>query len=297
MSSAVPTATRFPVRRLAIRLAIASLAIFNAIGMFILLSEIFAISPVAALQHVGIDWLNFHAAAGQIGQGLSPYNVTTYRWTPTAAYVLIPLTALPWWSWQLAHVAAALALPTWRLRMLVLISYPWWYDIATGNLMVFVLLAAAWALRGSRVGIGAFLVMTVLIPRPLMVPLAIYLLVRHRAWRIPFLVMGAVVVATSLASGFTGPFIERLLDSTSEVSMGVNMAPSAYLGLLWAPFGLALAILFAWFRRPGLASLAIQPYWLPNYLLMAFLEMPEVRTAAGSRSERSPEVPVPIARP
>ena len=277
MGSDTPAQPPFSLRWLAARVVIVSLFVFNAVGMFALLSEAFAISPAAALQHVGVDWLNFHAAAGQIGQGMSPYNVTTYRWTPTAAYVLIPLTALPWWSWQLAHLGAALALPSWRLRVLVLISYPWWYDLVTGNLLVFVLLSAAWALRGSRVGIGAFLIMTVLIPRPLMVPIAVFLLMRQREWRLPFVLMGAVVVATSLASGFAGPFLERLLDSTSEVSMAVNMAPSAYLGLLWAPIGLVLAVGFVWLRRLGLASLVIQPYWIPNYLLMAFLELPEVR--------------------
>lgn len=270
------------LRRLALRLAIASLLLLNALGMFHVIQEIWSISPGAALEHVGVDWLNFHAAAGQIANGLSPYNVTTYRWTPTAAYLLIPLTALPWWAWQLAHVAGALALPGWRVRLLALASYPWWYDVVTGNLMIFVVLSAAWALRGSRAGVGSFLALTLLIPRPLMIPIAVYLLARHRDWWLPTVAMAAVVALTTIASGFAPDFVQRLVDSGNELSMGVNMAPSAYLGVVWVPIGILLAIVLFRFRRLGLASLALQPYWIPNYLLMILLEMPEARERARS---------------
>jgi hypothetical protein len=76
-------------------------------------------------------------------------------------------------------------MPSWPLRIATLLAWPFWYDLLLGNVLVFVLLAGARALRGSRVATFAFLAMTVLMPRPLMVSLAAWLLWQRPGWRIP----------------------------------------------------------------------------------------------------------------
>ena len=64
-----------------------------------------------------------------------------------------------------------------------------------------------------------------------------------------------------------------------------NYGPSRFIGLLWIPIGVALAVLLTWRGRLGLASLAISPYWLPYYFLMLLLEFAPARQP---RAESAP---------
>src|SRR5205823_450904 len=101
---------------------------------------------------------------------------------PIVAWLFVPISWLGPTMWRILHVAAALALPGRRLALLVLVSWPFWFDFATGNVVVLALLLAVYALRGSRgAGLG-FLAMTLLVPRPLMLPVAGWLL-----WKRPWL--------------------------------------------------------------------------------------------------------------
>jgi hypothetical protein len=196
-----------------------------------------------------------------------------FRWHPLMALAFGPLSLIGVVGWRLLHVVAALAMPTWLLRLLVLVSWPFWWDVETGNIIVFILLAAVWALRGSRLATVVFLLLTVLVPRPLMLPVAAWLLWKRPEWRLPFAVMLVVAVTSAFATGYGPDWIGRLLSSSGEMIAPWNLGPSRLIGFWWLLIGLPLAAWLTWRGRLGLASLAASPYLLPFYLLMPLLEL------------------------
>ncbi len=232
------------------------------------------------------DWTNFIEAAERFGTG-TPYEVDppyAFRWSPVAAWLLGFVTLMPLWLWQVLHVVALPLLRSWWLAVAVLVSYPFWFDVQTGNLMTFVALAGFLALRGSWVATATFLVLAVLIPRPLMLPLAVWLLWRQPATRLPFalLFVGHTVVVVAL--GYGAEWLSALTSVQAELANDFNFGPSRFIGPLWIPIGLALGAWLTWRGRLGLASLAISPYWLPYYFLMLLLEI------AGPRAEQVAQV-------
>ena len=108
-----------------------------------------------------VDWNLFVTAADRINHGANPYGFAVageaYRWSPVAAWIFVPISWMGPMLWRLFHVAAAFALPDRRLTLLTLVSWPFWFDFATGNVMVGVLLLAVYALRGSRLAALGFL--------------------------------------------------------------------------------------------------------------------------------------------
>lgn len=241
--------------------------------------------------YYAFDWENLIQAAARLDQGTLyefdyPY---AYRWSPVAAWILGFVTLMPVWAWQALHIAV---LPLLRSRWLVvacLVSYPLWFDIQTGNIMVFVAVAGLWALRGNPLATALFLALAVLVPRPLMFPLAVWLLWRRPAWRLPF---GAFFVAHGglvVASGYAGEWLRALVSVQAEVANEFNFGPSALIGSPWIPIGIALAVVLAARGRLGLASLSVSPYWLPYYYLMLLLEFvatPEPSTTGTATSSR-----------
>lgn len=217
------------------------------------------------------DWHQL-VAAGQHGIGPGLYNLT-YRWSPLMAPVLAGIAPMGLLAWRVLHVVAALALPTWPMRLLVLASWPFWFDVSLGNVMVFVLLAAAWALRGHRIAGMAFLALTLLIPRPLMLPVAAWLLWRQPSLRIPAAVMAVALAVATLATGLAGAWLGTLAGSTSEIEWMFNVGPSRWLGAWWLLAGIPLAAWLTVKGRVGLASLAVSPYLLPYYLMFGFLHV------------------------
>jgi hypothetical protein len=241
------------------------------------------------------DWNLFVIAADRIRMGIDPYGFAVagvpYRWSPVAAWLFVPVSLIGPLAWRLLHVAAALALPDRRLALVLLLSWPFWFDFATGNVMVFVLVLAVFALRGSRWASLGFLAMTLLVPRPLMLPVAAWLLWKRPGVRLPALVLFISHGALVLASGWGQEWVARLLETTStQVGIHFDVGPSRLLGELWVPIGLALAAVLTWRGRLGFASLAASPYWLPYYLMMPLLEVrswylpaPEGRNQGGTR--------------
>jgi hypothetical protein len=224
--------------------------------------------------YYAFDWENFVEAAARLNEGTLyeieyPY---AFRWSPVAAWLLGFITLMPLWAWQALHVAVLPLLRSWWLVAACLVTYPFWFDIQTGNIMIFVTVAGFWALRGSPLATALFLGLTVLVPRPLMLPLAIWILWSRPAWRLPFglfLIGHAVVVA---AGGHLGPWIGSLLTVAPELTSDFNYGPSRFIGVLWVPIGVLLAAWLMRRRRLGLAGLAISPYWLPYYFLMLIME-------------------------
>ena len=223
-----------------------------------------------------VDWIQYVEAARRVGTPrlYEVSNDYAYRYSPLLAYPFGPLSVLGTAGWRLLHIVAALALPTWPLRALTLVSWPFWYDVQTGNVLVFVLLAGAWALRGSRVGIGSYLLMAILVPRPLMIPLAAWLLWKQPSWRAPFVAALAVQWLGAGALGLIDDWIGTLIAAGEDVLLPSNVGPSRLIGAVpWLFVGLPLAAWLTWRGRVGLASLAASPYWLPYYLLVPLLDL------------------------
>lgn len=220
------------------------------------------------------DWTNFGRATQHLSDGTlydfsGPY---TFRWSPVAAWLLTFIVPIGLVAWRAAHFVALLFLRDWRLIGLALISYPFWFDVETGNILVFVAVLAVCAYRGSRLATGLYLLLFVLVPRPLMVPLALWLLWTRAGWRWPFVAAVAVHGLILVATGWLGAWVGTLVGSSSEIHASLNLAPSGAIGFWWVPVTLLLAAWFTLKGRLGLASVAASPYWLPYYLLMLLLE-------------------------
>ncbi len=213
----------------------------------------------------GSDWNVFVAAAGG-----HPFDVAGWRWSPVAAWLFVPLAQIGLVAWQALHVAALALLPGWRLRALVLVSWPFWYDLAAGNLVTFVAVAAYWMLRRSTAGTLATLVLALLIPRPFMLVLAAWALWDQPRWRVPFLGLLTANLALLGLSGEGPAWAARLMESAAELpGHPSNIGPTRLFGMAWLIVAAPLSAL-AWLRGwIGVAALLVMPYLFPYYLLLA----------------------------
>jgi hypothetical protein len=242
------------------------------------------------------DWDNYVEAARRFPLGTLydwryPYS---YHYAPQLAPLLGILSAAGITLWRAAHVVALAILPSRRLALLLLVSYPFWFDVATGNLMVFVLVSAAWAFRGNRPATAIYLALCVLVPRPIMLPLLAWILWRQPAWRLPFAGIVLVGLLTALPTGYLPVWIGSLFQSgANEMANDFNLSPSRFLGVAWLIIGVPLAAWLTLRGRLGWASLAISPYLLPYYFQMLGLELvtPRDASAAARRPSQSSEIP------
>jgi hypothetical protein len=225
-----------------------------------------------------IDWIHL-ADASRLP---NPYDQEWFRWSPVAAWLLKPITALGITGWRAAQLAALLTLRDRRAILIALATAPFWMDIVSGQAVTFAFVAAWHALRGSRLATVIYFALALLMPRPLMLPVLVWLLWRRPETRAWFLGLLAVNAALVLASGHALDWLTRLTATSSEVGHVNNMAPSRFIGWAWAPIGLALAAILTWRGRLGLASIAASPYVFPYYLLMLILEIarPQLQDAA-----------------
>jgi hypothetical protein len=236
------------------------------------------------------DWDNYVEAARRFPLGTLydwqyPYS---YHYTPQLAPILGVLTAAGITLWRAAHFVALALLPSRKLALLLVVSYPFWFDVATGNLMVFVLVAAAWAFRGNRAAIAIYLALCVLVPRPIMLPLLAWILWRQPAWRLPFAGMVVLGVLAAIPTGYLPAWVGSLFRSgATEMANDFNLSPSRYLGAAWLVIGVPLAAWLTVRGKVGWASLAISPYLLPYYFQMLSLELVRPRDASTAGSYRS----------
>jgi len=226
----------------------------------------------------GADLLVYQEAGRRVWEGGLYVSDATYlyRYSPVAAYLFAPLGLVTPLAWRALHVAGALTLPTWPMRLL-LASWPFAFDLQLGNVMTFVLLAAAWAMRGNRIGGLLFLASCLLFPRPFMLPIGAWLLWRQPWLRWPFFAIFVVHATLVLATGLGSAWLTQLLASTEMVGSIFNVGPTAVVGLWWLLIGIPLGAWFFWRGRVGLAGLAISPYVLPYYLMVALLDLPSSR--------------------
>lgn len=260
----------FRPRDVAAALLVLVLAVINAV----LLPR-----PIQALLSgdPAVDWLQFVEGGRRVFTTDLYESSDTYgfRYSPVAGYLFAVIGGIGTTAWRLLHVVAAFALPNWPMRLVTLASWPFWYDVETGNVLVFVLLAAAWAVRGSRAGAIGFFAIMLLFPRPLMLPIATWLLWKQPSSRIPFVMLTVGHLVAVLASGWAFAWLDRLLALGHEAGSPNNLGPSRLLGAAWLLIGIPLAAFLTWKGRLGWASLAAShPYVLPYYLLMLVLEVP-----------------------
>jgi hypothetical protein len=259
------------------------IGIVAAVNLYLATRSISAVVGGAA----AVDWLQYVEASGRLSRHGELYAVTdtyAYHYSPLFAATFGVLAPMGVVAWRVLHVAGALALPSWPLRLLTLASWPFWYDVETGNVLTFVLLAAAWALRDSRLASAAYLVLVLLIPRPLMLPVAAWLLWQQAGWRLPFAVLFIVHAAAVAALGWAVDWGAALVAAGGDVGIPSNIGPSRFIGTLpWLVVGLPLAVWLTSRGRVGLASLAASPYWLPYYLLMPLLDLVAWRLSMPAR--------------
>lgn len=265
--------------RVAIAVGLLAVVVLNALLVANQLSIILAGYP-------GADLVDYQMAARRVWEGglYASDGVYHFRYSPVAAYLFAPLGLVTPLVWRGLHVAAALALPTWPMRLLLLASWPFAFDLQLGNVMTFVLLAAAWALRGNRIGGVVFLAFCLLFPRPLMLPIAAWLVWRQPWLRWPFVALFVVHAVLVAVSGWGGAWISQLFASTDEIGSAFNIGPTALVGLWWLVLGIPLGAWLFWRGRVGPAGLAISPYLLPYYLMVALLDLPEERRGRSTAS-------------
>ena len=245
----------------------------------------------------GFDWGLYVTATERAMTGGAIYEWSgdyAYAYSPVFAYLFAAVSWLGLDIWRFAHVGAAFLLPNWPMRVMTVISWPFWFEMQYGNLVVFVLLAGAWALRGSRPAALAYLALTVLIPRPLMLPLAVWLLWKDPWLRLPFAGMAFGSIIFAAGTGYLEPWIGSLLETPEKVyTSDVNFSPSRFIGSWWILLGAPIAFVLLTRGRIGWASLALSPYLWPQYFLFAFLELvePAHRFAAASRESAAPRYP------
>lgn len=243
------------------------------------------------------DWTRFVAAGQRALAGGSIYLPTNaeywgFSYAPPMAYLFGLLIPIGFLGWLALHLVGAVALPR-PLGAVALLTFPWWWDALAGNVLTFVLLFAAWALRGHAWAIALTLIAAVLMPRPLVVPLVIWILWRYPEWRLRFAGIVLAVGLASIATGQTTAYLEVVARSGSDIVGYWNVSPSRFLGLAWLPIGIVLAAVLLRRGYVGLACLAAAPYLLPYYVLLGLLDL-DSRGARLRRDvavgDRAPEV-------
>ena len=238
----------------------------------------------------GADWTIFGEAGWRALHGGALYaseDNYAFRYSPLLAYLFALIAPMGPLAWRALHVvaAASLALRSPWLAVAVLVSWPFWFDVEAGNLMILVLVLAVWAIAGRGWAIAGFLALLLLAPRPLMLPVAVWILWKHPEWRLRFV---GLFIGHALLVALTGwgpAWLGALAASAGETGSALNFGPSRVIGFAWVPIGLALAGYFTWRGRLGLASLAASPYWLPYYVLVLFLEAPSVHGKLRTKAE------------
>lgn len=246
---------------------------------------------------VPVDWQLIRQLPTAVGCG-TVYAIESdgvrFLWSPVMAWLMAGVAVLGYWPWVAAHVAAAFLVRSPVLVLLLLVSYGFWFDTAQGNIVVFLGVAAMLALQGIRWGRLAFLALMILAPRPLGVPLGLWLLWSDRTlWKpasLMFIAHLALVALSGLGLEWFGAMV------SSDLAPGITVGPTAWFGRWWLIAGIPLAIFLAKRGLFGWAGLAMSPYVTPQYVLWPLIDLvrrppraagaPHTRVHPGSRTSR-----------
>jgi hypothetical protein len=273
-------AVRALPRPLTVRWNFVGIAVLATVNL-ILLAVILA---AFLYSHIGSDWYGTYVEAGRrvvAGEPLYEWGAPGYgfRYHPLTAYLFAGLTPLGYAAWAGLHFLPLLALPR-TVALIALVSFPFWADVYNGNIMVFVVVAGFLTLSGSRAGTWAFLVLAVIAPRPLMLPVLVWIIWQRPEWRLPFVALAVASLATALLSGSGMEWVAALLSigsSGGDIGSTVDIGPGLLIGAWWIPLGLALGAWLIWRGHLGWAALAVSPYWLPYYPLVLLWELNRAR--------------------
>ena len=196
---------RFLTIRTAVLVALgAALATINALALVILFqSDQVGVAP---------DYQQYVAAADRAFAGEPLYGPEwKWRYAPVAAYLMAPIVSIGLLGWSVLHVLALLFVRPWWLAILMLVSWPFWVDVVSGNTVTFVVVAGLVALRGSTSATYVYWALCLFMPRPFQLPLALYLFWRRRdLWR-GAAALGVGMVAVTLVVGQGREWIAYLL--------------------------------------------------------------------------------------
>lgn len=216
------------------------------------------------------DWQVFGLNAGRLLTGQDIYAPPRpFVYSPVMAAVLAPFVLLGYPVWAALHVAALALLRNRWLIAVVLVSWPFWTDLAAGNLFTFVFVVAYCAVRGKRWAEWAYLAACLMMPRPVQLPLLLFLLWHRPHLRLGFVALFVVHAVAVVASGQAWGWWQILVvQGGLEMAAEWNVGPSRIIGAWWLLVGVPLAAVLLWRGRPALSGLALSPYWLPYYLLL-----------------------------
>ncbi len=208
-----------------------------------------------------------------------------FVWSPVAGWIMRLVPVLGYWPWVAIQLGVLLLVRDWRFIGLMAVSLGFWDQLTGGNTMVFVLVAGVLAFRGSRPAALVYLALLFLMPRPLQLPLAGWLMWKMPEIRWPavglFVIHGALV----LASGLTADWVANVVAHGAPLG---NYGPSAQIGVIpWLVVGIPLGVFLAWRGHVGWAGLAVSPYWLAGYLMMPLIELGHAARRSSTDGGRS----------
>lgn len=210
-----------------------------------------------------------------------------FRWSPVGAWAVAAIVPIGLTGWVALHAAALLFVRDARMILLILLSWGFWMDVSTGNLFTLVFIAGLLALRGSAIATVAYFALSLVMPRPIQLPLLAWLLWKRPAMRLPFVGVTLVHTALVMLSGYGEDWIAVLIStspSESSLPFPINTAPSAFVGpVVWLVVAVPLAAWLFARGRVGWASLALSPYWLAQYWMMPLLDLAD-RAVSKQRS-------------
>lgn len=227
------------------------------------------------------DWWIFEALPAKLAAGALHEPSPGYTWAYsviTAWIVIVLILPLGYQIWFWSHAAVLVLLKDWRLVIAGLLSVPLWMDASLGNAFAFVAVSAVIALRRGLFGKLVYLALFVLMPRPVQLPLAAWLLWREPAVRLPFLGFVVVVVLAATSVGGVGAWAAAIIPLAGGLDYPGNLGPTRVIGLWWMLIGIPVSALLTLRGKVGWAGLAISPYLTPTYFLILLAEMPSSRT-------------------
>lgn len=235
------------------------------------------VAIIAGSFGVAADWDLVAEAGERMLRGDNPYLAGdvegAYRYSPLYALIGGITEPLGPWPWRIASAASLLLLPR-RLALIAAVSFPFWFDLRAGNVTTVMAVLAVLSVQGRGWAQAGYLAIAVLIPRPLMVPVVLWIVWRRRAWW-PWLIAAAVLYAAATwATGWLDEWFAVLGSVSAGLEGKTFLGWQRWLGEWWWAVAVPLAAMLMWWGRLGLASIAISPHIVPYYWLFLLLEVP-----------------------
>jgi hypothetical protein len=226
------------------------------------------------------DWDTWRAVPNGLRQG-TLYNLGTelpFILSPLMAPVMATIGMLGMWLVGALQVATVFLLRSPLLIGLTLVSWGFWTGVLGGSAFGFVFVAGALAMRGSKSAALIYMALLFLMPRPVQMPLALYLLWHRPDLRWPTATIAMVNAVGVLLTGYADEWLAAL--STLGVPAW-NLGPAALIGTWWLVLGIPLGAVLLWRGHPGWAGLAWSTYWVPHYFLMPLVDLREANPVVG----------------